>query len=102
MKTPGQRRLVLRPEAEREIAEAAEWYEERRMGLGREFLDAVDACVASILQGPEGYPIVRGTVRRAVLHRFPYNLLYSIHPHELVVLGCVHGRREESSWHHRI
>lgn len=100
MTTP-ERRLVLRPEAEREIAEAAEWYEERQVGLDREFLDAVDACVALVLQGPERYPIVRGPIRRAVLHRFPYNLLYSIRPRELVVLGCVHGRRDGSVWQHR-
>jgi hypothetical protein len=41
--TPLRHRLVLRPEAEQEIAAAAVWYEERRTGLGREFLDAVDA-----------------------------------------------------------
>lgn len=31
------RRLIIRPEAEGDLTEAALWYEERETGLGREF-----------------------------------------------------------------
>ena len=34
--------LVLAPEAESDIAEAYAWYEDRRAGLGEEFLSSVD------------------------------------------------------------
>ena len=34
--------LVLAPEAERDISEAYDWYENRRHGLGEEFLGCVD------------------------------------------------------------
>jgi hypothetical protein len=39
------RRLVLEPEAEAEIAEAAEWYESRARGVGPEFLRAVEVTL---------------------------------------------------------
>jgi hypothetical protein len=44
--------LVFRPEAQRELQEAQDWYEERSPGLGFEFARAVDAAVARVLRIP--------------------------------------------------
>lgn len=66
------RRMVFRPEAEDEIAEAAQWYEARGLGLGANFLRAVEACIGSIQRNPLSHEKVFGNVRRAVLRRFPY------------------------------
>ena len=44
--------LVVAPEAELDIAEAYAWYEGRIVGLGEEFLSAVDACLERIRRGP--------------------------------------------------
>jgi plasmid stabilization system protein ParE len=96
-----ERQFVVRPQAGREIEEAAEWYDSRRSGLGAEFLDAVDVCLASVLQNPESYPEVRSGMRRAVVRRFPYKLIYALRAGEVVVLGCVHGRRNPKIWQHR-
>jgi len=46
-------KVIVRPEAEREIQEAFEWYEERSEGLGLEFLRVADACL-SIAQRESG------------------------------------------------
>ena len=40
--------LFIRPEAERDIAEAYEWYEGREPDLGSEFLAEVDAAFSLI------------------------------------------------------
>jgi hypothetical protein len=40
--------LVIAPEAELDIAEAYVWYERRRIGLGEEFLNSLDACMEGI------------------------------------------------------
>ena len=96
-----ERRFVVRPQAGGEIDEAAEWYDSRRAGLGSEFLNAVDACLASVLRNPELHPEVRSGLRRAVLRRFPYNLIYALRPDEVVILGCVHGRRTPKIWQDR-
>jgi hypothetical protein len=47
--------LTIRPEAEQDMAEARDWYEGRRSGLGGEFLTAVDDVFARIGQFPESY-----------------------------------------------
>jgi plasmid stabilization system protein ParE len=71
-------RLVFRPEAEHEIAAAAGWYDSRGVGLAPEFLRAVDAVVASVQRNPHQYPEVYRGMRRALLRRFPYSLIFSI------------------------
>lgn len=96
------RRLVLRPEAETELAEAVDWYEARGKGLGAALLRAVDAAIAAILRNPEMYPVVFATVRRAMLRRFPYSLIYVISDNHIVVLACIHGRRDPRRWQERV
>ena len=56
--------LVIAPEAESDIAEAYLWYEDRRAGLGEEFLSSVEACLESIRRRPEMYPVVHEGYRR--------------------------------------
>ena len=90
--------LRFRPEARFDILEARSWYEERVPGLGDEFVRAIDASVAGILRFPEAYPEVHRDVRKAVLRRFPYSLLFVIDEKDLLVLGCFHHRRDPKSW----
>jgi len=90
--------LRFRHEARLDILEARLWYEERGPGLGVEFSRAVDSSVAGILRFPEAYPEVHRDVRKAVLRRFPYSLLFVIDDTDLLVLGCFHHRRDPKSW----
>lgn len=93
--------LTLRPVAKAEIDEAYGWYEERRRGLGEEFLGEVGATLAAIEEAPRRYPVVRGHVRRALLYRFPYSILFLSHPRATVVIACFHARRDPRRWHDR-
>lgn len=56
--------LVLSPDAESDIADAYSWYEERRIGLGEEFLSSLDACIEGIRRQPEMYSSVHESFRR--------------------------------------
>jgi plasmid stabilization system protein ParE len=100
------RRLLIRPEAQSEIAEAFDWYQERAEGLGDEFVRVLDACLSSILRQPLAYPIVHRNARRALLRRFPYSILYIIEAQEdnletIFVLACFHIRRDPRQWQKR-
>lgn len=95
------RPLCIRPEAEAEITEAHDWYEERKVGLGAEFLDEVRRTLSAIEDSPEQYAIIRNGVRRRILDRFPYSILYLAEPTEIVVLACFHGKRDPKRWRSR-
>ena len=45
------REVIVRPEARRELADAYHWYEDKRPGLGEEFLLVVDAAIEQIDRG---------------------------------------------------
>ena len=66
--------------ADRELNEAAQYYELESPWLGSSFLKEIDRCLQSIEEHPEAGVILRGSVRRRLLRRFPYALLYKIKP----------------------
>jgi toxin ParE1/3/4 len=62
---------------------------------------AVAAALDLIEQHPEGQPIVYRTVRRVLLPRFPYTLLYFCDGEVAVVFGCFHSARDPRVWQER-
>jgi len=95
-------RIRFRPEAAAELLEAVDWYEARAKGLGAEFLRSVDAALAAIQRQPVAYAIVFENVRRSVLRRFPYSVIFSASDEEIIIVACIHGRRHPKRWRERI
>jgi len=96
------RQLLVRPAAAADIEEAHLWYEKQRAGLGEEFLDAVDSLLKKIVAHPTAYPLIHREARRALLHRFPYAVFFRVYGETVVVLGCMHGRRNPGRWKARV
>jgi hypothetical protein len=40
------------------LAEAAQWYNERQLGLGEKFIREVDEAIVRILENPLAFPII--------------------------------------------
>jgi hypothetical protein len=95
-------RIVLRPQAETELAEAREWYDARVPGLGAEFLTAFDDAIATIRRNPNAAPKVFKSARRMILNRFPYLVIYTNTTDEIVVHACIHGKRHPRRWKSRV
>ena len=84
--------------AEYELNEAAQYYDREDPGLGTAFLQEVDRCLQSIQAAPEAGAILRGTVRRRLLRRFPYALLYKIKPSGIRIVAVMNLRRRPTYW----
>ena len=84
--------------AEHELNEAAQYYNLEDPGLGPAFLDEVDRCLASIQAHPELGVILREDVRRRLLRRFPYALLYRIKPTGIRILAVMNLKRRPTYW----
>lgn len=95
-------RLIIRPEAEAELAEAFDWYEHRVPGLGADFLVALDTAVDSILSNPLRHPVWYRSIRRALLRRFPYQVLFLVEEDTVTVIAVFHGARDPKHWQNRI
>ena len=96
------RRLIVRPEAEAELAEAFDWYEGRVPGLGSDFLLCVDAVLNAVHRNPQHYPRVHRVVRRALTRRFPYEVFFVEDDERVVVLSVFHAKRNPKRWQERI
>jgi toxin ParE1/3/4 len=90
----------LRP-AEMEMLDAARFYELQAPGLGIDFIDTIELAVLDIEQNPELWPVIDNRIRRRLVHRFPFCLLYRIDPEEILLLAIMHLHRHPDYWTNR-
>ena len=95
------RRLLVRPEAEAEIAEAFDWYEERVIGLGEAFLLCLDAAFSAMMRNPLQFPRVHSGVRCVLMRRFPYEVFFVDNAEQIAVLSVFHAKRNPQRWRER-
>ncbi len=91
----------LRPASD-ELKEAVAFYDERRSGLGDEFLDEVDKVIARILRQPLAWTKMQKNARCCRTKRFPYGLIYQVRGDHVLIVAVMHLRRRPNYWHDRI
>ena len=94
-------KLIFDPEGLVEMREAAAFYEDCQRGLGRSFLDAVEAASAEIVKHPLMWRKVKGRFRRYLVQRFPYGLIYAIQGDVIYVAAVMHLKRKPGYWYGR-
>ena len=94
--------LIIEPEAQQEIAEAYDWYEQQRAGLGDDFLLCLDAGLQAVRERPRSFPKILGNARRILIHRFPYLVLFIEHRHFVTVHAVFHTSRDPKRWEDRL
>jgi len=95
------KKLILRQEAERDLAEAYAWYEEKVPGLGSDFLAVVEQSLVFIQKYPERFPFIYREIRRALIRRFPYGIFFVCEDQRITVLAMMHTAREPGKWQRR-
>ncbi|MCK6524603.1 type II toxin-antitoxin system RelE/ParE family toxin [Myxococcota bacterium] len=94
-------KINVRPAALDELERAWSWYEDRRPGLGEEFRACVDAALGAAARDPLAYPRIHGELRRVLVRRFPYVVLYLAEADRLEVIAVFHGARDPREWRRR-
>jgi toxin ParE1/3/4 len=96
------RKVYLHPGAEAELVEAVRYYEGEEQGLGARFEAEIARCAQLIRRAPEAALLVRPKgVRRKLLQRFPYSLVYAIEPDRIRILAVMHHKRRPGYWGRR-
>jgi len=90
--------IVFHRLADQELSDTAQYYELESPGLGVAFLDEVERCLRSIGKHPDSAPILLGSIRRRLLRRFPYALLYAVKPHSIRILAVMNLKRRPAYW----
>ena len=94
--------VIFTRAARAELVDAQDWYENEVPGLGRRFRAAVEAVIQSMSANPRQFPVIYKTIRRALLRRFPFALMFVIETNKtLTVIACFHGSRDPAHWQKR-
>lgn len=89
------------PEAESELLDAIDYYESRSKGLGLDFALEVYQAIRSVCEHPQAWPILDGDVRRCLIKRFPYGVLYSVENDSALILAVMHLHMKPGYWKER-
>ncbi|MGP0594781.1 type II toxin-antitoxin system RelE/ParE family toxin [Nitrospira sp. T9] len=90
------------PEAEQEFIEAAAFYEQNVTGLGERFGKEVRRAIVRLMEYPQIGSQIDADLRRLLLTRFPYFLIYSSTSDLLRVVAVAHVHRRPGYWRIRI
>jgi plasmid stabilization system protein ParE len=93
--------LNFHPAVRGEVDDGYRWYEQRRVGLGQDFLNEVDRVVAEIAANPARYGFADRDIREGLLNRFPFAVYYRVLPNRIRVLAVYHTARDPFGWRSR-
>jgi plasmid stabilization system protein ParE len=98
------RRVIIRPPALADIADAATWYEAQQPGLGEELVDEIIRAIRRAEANPALFRVIRsrGKIRRVLTERFPYRIFFSVNDSTLYVHAVLHGARHDRHWKGRL
>jgi toxin ParE1/3/4 len=100
------RPLRVGESAAAEFADAVRWHDKQRPGLGADLHELVTAALDFIGEHPDaGSPVsaVPGfSVRRRLIPRFPYQVIYYARPDEIVIVAIAHTSRRPGYWRKRL
>jgi|SRR3972149_2704297 len=95
-------RVIFDDLAKIELDDGKEYYEMEVIGLGKRFKQEVKRAINIIKKMPEIGSPESENIRRYILHKFPYKVLYSIEKDHIYVIAIAHLHREPMYWINRI
>lgn len=88
--------------AESELQKATIYFETKREGLGQRFLEEIRRGGLHLASFPESAPEIGPGIRKYVIRKFRFSLIYSVEDDGLLVLAVAHNRRHPEYWVARI
>jgi plasmid stabilization system protein ParE len=89
------------PDAESEFIKAIEYYEGCADGLGYDFAIEVYETIKRIIAYPDAWQELEDKIRRSLVNRFPYGILYINENNEIIILAVMHLHRDPDYWKSR-
>ncbi len=91
-------KVIFSKYAKQELDDATRYYKLEHPWLGRRFREEIRKAAKRISEYPEAWPVEQGDVRKCILHKFPYKLLYSIEDDHIFIIAVAHLHRKPDYW----
>lgn len=95
------RDLFVDPDAEQESREAYTWYASKNFAAAVAFENEFRKSINAIVEHPLTYPMFDEPVRRKLMQRFPYGILFTVTDEHIVIVAVMHLHREPGYWQNR-
>ena len=96
------RSVEFHPHAQDELVAAAQFYERQTDGLGLDFITTVQAAYERLLESPASGARFGPRLRRLLVPKFPYGLLYRVEPERIYIIAVMHLHRRPGYWRSRL
>ena len=93
---------AFHPEAREEFLAAIDLYNQVEPGLGLDFAGEINAAVELIEAFPNAWTLVDFEIRRCLVRRFPYALLYVVEGDFVMIYAVMHVHRNPDYWKMRL
>ena len=93
--------VIIQLEAEQDLDEVYHYFESQQQGLGFEFLAEITETIEVLEDNPMLFQRVYREMRRAIVKRFGYNLIYKVIENKVFILAIMHGTRDPERWQGR-
>ncbi len=94
--------MRFHPDIASEVKASFIWYQEQANGLGDDFLDELESAYQEINELPSTWPLFQNGLRRFLLSRFPFSVIYREHNDLIYVVAVMHNSRKTGYWLHRM
>ena len=91
-------RVVFSKNAALELVDAVDYFNQEHPALGNRSENEVKKAVERISEYPTSWSLERGEIRKYLMHKFPYKLLYSIEKDHLFIIAIAHQHRRPDYW----
>jgi toxin ParE1/3/4 len=83
-------KYVFHPEALTEYSEAVQYYKKQKTELAQAFINAIEDAVYRIRESPTRWAVVDEDIRRCLVKKFPYGILYTIEEDFILILAVMY------------
>ena len=96
--------VIIAPEAERELNEAINWYDERKPGVGQRLGRDVRAIMRKAAATPERFRLVSRLTRQARVPDWEYSIYFTVRnePPRIIIVAVFHAKRNPADLSRRL
>jgi plasmid stabilization system protein ParE len=88
--------------AEDEMTGPRFFYDAASAGLGEDFLDDVQQRIDRLREYPQAGAPIGSQLRRMLLHKFLFSIIYSEESDAIVIVSVAHQRKRPGYWKSRL
>lgn len=88
------------PAALQEYAEAVQFF--AQYNRHQDFIDTIENAIFRIVESPYRWSIIEGQIRRYLIPKFSYAILYRVYSERIVIVAVMNCRRDPEYWKDRL